>query len=266
MALPIDGTAIIANKPAKVAERADTGTVDPTDYVPTPKEAPIPESDAPGIVSSDKPSRGGRVEVIPEARKPKGANPVKQVVDGVKDVADRVSRAVSSQGNQPTVNRSQLLRDIAAKDDTRMRAVRRYGKKFREAIPTAVEYALIAKGEKATPEKLEAITVKVLGTKIMCGFKVAGKGKGEYEAERYLPFASGLAYMHGSVALTGVEWTARQWIKRPAVADILLTTLAIADVALRALSPEGIIGKAVVEAMESLDNEPIKATARVVEE
>lgn len=254
----------VSQDPAKIAARE---TVDPTDYVPTPKEAPEPatptvgDTVAPTLASEP---RGARTEVIPAPRKPRHTGAVASALETAKGVADKV-RKVIEPVSQPTANHSARLRDIDAKDKRHMRAVRKYGKRFREALPTMVRYALIAQGVKPETSTVNSLVATIAETKVDCGFKVVeSKREGKGETMRRLPFHLAMAYLYGVPAVSVEEWSADQWIKHPIAATGILTVLAFGDVWLSAFAEGTPFAQAVASAVASVaSQEPIKAEARV---
>ena len=259
-------------KARNVPERADTGAVDPTDYVPTEKEAPTPASAAPGAVSSDAPVDPALPEIADSQRKPHRRNaPVAETVRAVKGVVDTAKKAVDtvrnavSPSNQPKLSDKATIEGARVKDAKRMRGVKRYRKEVRNVINPLIRAAFINTGYAGVSSAdVEAVFASLGETKALVGCKVSKTGN---LSIRSLPVTDVLSYVLGDVAIDTELMLARQWLAHPTLFDLgvivgtaasLYQSLTAKDSAI-SLAIEAAVAKHVAKNSE----EPIKAEARV---
>lgn len=270
MATPANGN---APKARNVPERADTGAVDPSDYTPTPKAAPEPANDAPGIVAADASTEAPLPEISDSQRKPYKRNApvadtvraVKSGVEKARSVVERAAKAI--EGNGKPVNNVELLKKIADKDKRRMRAVSKYRPVSRMMFNPLIRARLISKGvENATEAQVEAIYLAVSGLKVFAGAAVTAKG---HLKARSLPATDLFPYIFGGAADKGFNKVAEQSINHPVLFDFFVVGGALANVLVSSMSGDSAIGKAIDAAIASQQKqgqppqEPIKAEARV---
>lgn len=244
-----------------VPKRVDTGRVDPTDYTPSDKVAPIPAV-ASGIADKGETLADETLEVAPSFARVK--KPTQAVVDTVK-------KAVETVRGEPSKRLSGDARKrlIAEEDNRRMRAVRRYAKSIREtAVIPVIGGLLASKGfvPSGSPEgDYEAELQRIITIKVVSGRRVMKSGEERY---RELDIASHLAYTLGRGSLSFEDTISEQWLKHPVVADILLTVMGVASVVASIYFKEiatTVLGEFFAKAINFAPSveEPIKTDARV---
>lgn len=269
MATPVNGN---APKARNAPERADTGAVDPTDYVPTPKEAPTPASDAPGIAAADASTEAPLPEIAETTRKPyqkkapiaSAVNAVKSTMDTAKKAVDTV-RNVVSPPNQPRQSDKATIEGARVKDAKRMRGVKRYRKEVRNVINPLIRAAFINTGYAGVSSAdIEEVFRSLGETKALVGCKVSKTGN---LSIRSLPVTDVLSYVLGDVAIDTELMLARQWLAHPTLFDIGVIIGTAASVYQSITSSDSALVKAIEAAVAKHvaknSEEPIKAEAKV---
>jgi hypothetical protein len=263
--------ATTAPKARNMPERADTGTVDPTDYVPSQKEAPVPASDAPGAVTADAASEPVLPEIADSQRIPKRRNaPVADTVKAVKGAVDSVKATVNkvrdavNQPQQRKLNDRELIAAIAAKDSQRSKAVRRYKAETKSLVSPLIRAAFIQEGiSGASQASVDSVWRALQSIKTPVGYRVTKRGDIKVKS---IPITEVFAYTFGSTALDVEAWGARQWINHPTVFDVLVVMGAAANAyqsLSQADSPFMLAIREAVKAHSDNSDAPIKAEARV---
>jgi len=254
-------------KPAPLAriapkERVDTGATDPSDYVPSVKEAPTPVESAPGLDAVELPEIG---TVTRPARPSKATvanavKSVKSVAASVGETANKVKQALAS------TEIRDLAKRIDDKDKRRMKGVKRYSKDTVALFNSVVRSAFIAQGvTNVSPDDVASAVDALSELKTPVGFRVTKRGELK---RREVSVTEVPAYLLGSVALNAEEAAAKQWINHPTLFDVGVTIVATANVVTSVMDPTSPIGQAmarIIEAHKADRGEPIKAEAAITD-
>lgn len=238
---------------ATLTERADTGAVDPTDYVPTDKSAPIPESDAPGIVSADIEVSRDQTRVKPPRHKT-----AQRIIDGAKDAVRSVTGGKDTSGKQQQrpVSKQERLAAFDAEDKRRLRAKKRYAGKTRALLSPIVRIELRSLGYKGLdPSIVDLIVAELCKEKRHAGYMV----KGQEVVSRDLPLDHLLAYTLGAHYLKIDDAMADQWLKHPTLFDAGTIVMALVDIGVTMTDEESPLRVAIRRIVES----SVKVQARV---
>lgn len=223
-----------ARQARNVPERADTGTVDPTDYVPTPKEAPIPAVSSGLGASSVEADTDPEIAERVRAPRNRGKGAVETVKGAVSGVADKVRSVVPSSPAKP-LHPVERLRAVKAHDERGMRAVERFSDTARGYIVSpAIRMALRSQGiTGASRETVGAIVEEVCGEQKFAGFRV---DENNTIAHRDLAMDELIAYTLGNQALAVEDKLVDFSINHPTAFDFLVfggrvvdMTLSLAD-------------------------------------
>lgn len=235
MATPVTGN---APKARNVPERADTGVVDPTDYVPSPKEAPAP-ANASGIGEPVK-ANDTDPEIADVVRAPRnrGKGAVETVKGAVNGVADKVRAVVPSSPAKP-LHPVERLRAVKAHDERGMRAVERFAGTARGYILSpAIRIALRSQGiTGASVDTVTSIVDSICEPEKFAGFYV---DENNAIAHRQLAMDELIAYTLGNQALAVEDKLVDFSVNHPTAFDMLVFGGRIADMTLSLADSEAV--------------------------
>lgn len=219
--------------------------VNPTDYVPSDKEAPSPATPAPGIDSATAApveTRDVEPEIAEKVRKPR----TRQAVEAVRQATDTVVRAASRLQQTVDVKRMSEGQRARAVDDAhkrRSRAARRYGSTVKDVmLRPAVRMALRSQGINGAPAELvDTIVNEVCREKRFAGFKTSKKGTVEHHK---LTLDRLIAYTIGSHAIGVEDWIVDASVNHPTMFDVLVFIMAMGTM-VETLATSSVIASAI---------------------